>query len=160
MQAEAESLWSLLPPQFRLESNLESYNRQPIELDFMVSARLNHLHVQFLLRLALVSSIHEPDPQLVAISSNMLSIVVQGMIFKDHLANSGTSHIWRVSETLSPHYSLNISYFIHHFSFGIDKIDISLGIVLWAIGCWCALPRLTTSIAHEFWRSNTDVNGY
>ena len=66
----------------------------------MVSARLNYLHVQFLLRLTFVNSIQKPDRQLITISSNMLNVVVQGMLFKDHLANSGTSHLWRVSRDL------------------------------------------------------------
>lgn len=56
MQSDAEALWLLLPSHFRLEGDLMSCDRRPIERDFMVSARLNHLHVLFLLRLALVSA--------------------------------------------------------------------------------------------------------
>lgn len=68
----------------------------------MVSARLNHLHVLFLLRLALVSSMQDPDARLITISANMLRLVIQAVVLKDDLANSGTSIVWRVSCLLSP----------------------------------------------------------
>lgn len=57
----------------------------------MVSARLNHLHVLFLLHLALVSSMQDPDARLITISANMLRRVIQAVVLKDDLANSGTS---------------------------------------------------------------------
>lgn len=102
MQSDAEALWLLLPSHFRLEGDLMSCDRRPIERDFMVSARLNHLHVLFLLRLALVSSMQYPDARLITISANMLRLVIQTVVLKYDLANSGTSIVWRVSCLLSP----------------------------------------------------------
>lgn len=62
-----------------------------------MSSKLNHLHVLFLLRLALVGRLPEPDPRLIAISVTMLRLVVEAIMLKDHLANSGTSLVWKVS---------------------------------------------------------------
>ncbi|KAH7149906.1 putative Zn(II)2Cys6 transcription factor [Dactylonectria estremocensis] len=95
IQAKAESQWLAFPQQFRLEGTIRAYDRQPIELDLMVSARLNHLHVLFLLRLALVRHISEPDTQLVAISADMLGVVIEAVMIKDRLIDSGTSLIWK-----------------------------------------------------------------
>lgn len=66
----------------------------------MVSARLNHLHVLFMLRMALVRRISEPDAQLVGISADMLGVVVEAMMIKDRLIDSGTSLIWKESQLL------------------------------------------------------------
>lgn len=63
----------------------------------MVSARLNYLHVLFMLRLALVRRISEPDAQLVAISADMLALVIEAVMIKDRLIDSGTSLIWKES---------------------------------------------------------------
>lgn len=59
--------------------------------------RLNHLHVLFLLRLALVHRVSEPDARLLAISADILGLVIEAVILKDCLANSGTSLIWKVA---------------------------------------------------------------
>ncbi|KPM44441.1 hypothetical protein AK830_g2066 [Neonectria ditissima] len=55
IQAKAESQWLAFPQNFRLEGTIRAYDRQPLDLDLMVSARLNYLHVLFMLRLALVA---------------------------------------------------------------------------------------------------------
>ncbi|KAH7015634.1 putative Zn(II)2Cys6 transcription factor [Ilyonectria destructans] len=95
IQAKAESRWLAFPQRFRLEGTIRNYDRQPIELDLMVSARLNHLHVLFMLRMALVRRISEPDAQLVGISADMLGVVVEAVMIKDRLIDSGTSLIWK-----------------------------------------------------------------
>ena len=76
-------------------------NRKPIERDFVVAAKLNHLHVLFLVQLALAGQISEPTPGLVALSANILSLVVEAIMFKTYLVNSGTGMIWRVSSKSS-----------------------------------------------------------
>jgi hypothetical protein len=79
---------------------MKSFDRPPLELDLMLGIRLNHLHVLFLLRLALVRRVSEPDPQLYAIAQEMLGLVVEGVVLKDHLVHSGTSLTWKVSQFL------------------------------------------------------------
>ncbi|KAF2655684.1 hypothetical protein K491DRAFT_410576 [Lophiostoma macrostomum CBS 122681] len=96
IQADAEAQWSALPERFRLDSPLKSYDCQPKERDFLVSARLNHLHVLVLTHLALQRRSHDPDGLLVSLSALMLSIVTEAIMLKEHLANSGTSLVWKV----------------------------------------------------------------
>lgn len=63
----------------------------------MVSARLNHLHVLLLLRLALVQRIADPDLSLVSIAADILSLTTEAALVKHKLANSGTGLVWKVS---------------------------------------------------------------
>ncbi|EKG15158.1 hypothetical protein MPH_07604, partial [Macrophomina phaseolina MS6] len=95
IQADAEVQWAALPQHFRLEGSLKTCDRRPVERDFLVSTRLNHLHVLFLLRLALVHRTSEPDARLLVISANMLNLVMEAVVLKDRLANSGTSLVWK-----------------------------------------------------------------
>lgn len=97
IQAEAEAQWLALPADFRLQGPLKLCDRRPIECDFMHSARLNHLHVLLLLRLAVLRQLREPDAQLLNLSSIMLGLTVEGILLRDRLANSGTSLAWRVA---------------------------------------------------------------
>lgn len=76
---------------------MKSYDCQPAELDIMLGFRLNQLHVLFLLRLALVKRVSDPDPDLVALAQTMLSLVIEALVFKDRLVHSGTSLSWKVS---------------------------------------------------------------
>lgn len=65
----------------------------------MVNMKLNYLHVQFLLRLALLRPMTtDPDPELLSISMDMLSLVVEAIMLKDQIINSGTSLVWKVSQ--------------------------------------------------------------
>ncbi|KAG0645056.1 Quinic acid utilization activator [Hyphodiscus hymeniophilus] len=89
-RANAEVDWNALPPRFRLEGALKYCGRKAVERDFMASARLNHLHILFLLRLALVRRMAEPDSQLISISADILSLAVEIAVLKEHLSNSGT----------------------------------------------------------------------
>lgn len=97
IQNHAESDWQALPLYFRIEKPLKLYDRQPTERDFMVSARLNHLHILLLLRRALGQRIADPDPQMVSIAAEMLSLATEAALLKQELANSGTSLVWKVS---------------------------------------------------------------
>lgn len=100
IEAEAEAIWSSLPSHFRVESPLRAYDRTPIERDFMVSARLNHLHIKFLLRLAVLRQVPESDPQLLAVSDSILKLTVNQILHRDRAKNSGTSLVWRVGTYL------------------------------------------------------------
>jgi hypothetical protein len=96
IEAKAKMQWDALPGHFRLEAPMKTYDRQAVELDLMLGFRLNHLHVLFLLRLALVRRVSDPDPDLVALSQMMLSLVIEALVFKDRLVHSGTSLAWKV----------------------------------------------------------------
>ncbi|KAF9877088.1 hypothetical protein CkaCkLH20_05354 [Colletotrichum karsti] len=98
IEEDAQAIWDALPNRFRLESALKQYeDRSAVERDFMVSAKLNHLHVLFLLRFALTRRMQEPDTQLIDLSANMLKVIVESVVLKNNLANSGTSVVWRVA---------------------------------------------------------------
>lgn len=67
----------------------------------MVNMKLAYLHVQFLLGLALLRPITtNPDPELFSISMDMLSLVVESIMLKDQIINSGTSLVWKVSQEI------------------------------------------------------------
>ncbi|KAF2719402.1 hypothetical protein K431DRAFT_321704 [Polychaeton citri CBS 116435] len=95
IEADAEAQWSSLPSRFRVEGPLKDYDCRPNERDFLVSVRLNYLHVFFLLRLALSQRTTSPDANLVSLSSAMLSLVAEAILYQSQLANSGTSLIWK-----------------------------------------------------------------
>ena len=94
----AEAQWQALPDHFRLSGSLKQCPQSPFERDFLVSTRLNHLHVLFLLRLVLFNCLAEPDNSIVEIAQQMLALVVEAILFRDHLANSGTGLIWKVCQ--------------------------------------------------------------
>ncbi|KAI9166387.1 hypothetical protein HJFPF1_02488 [Paramyrothecium foliicola] len=96
IQASAQEQWAALPEHFRLVAPMKSYDRPGLELDLMLGIRLNHLHVLFLLRMALVRRTAEPDAQLSALAEDMLSLVVEAVVFKGNLVHSGTSLAWKV----------------------------------------------------------------
>jgi hypothetical protein len=92
----AEAQWQALPAHFRLSGTLKQCIRPPFERDFLASPRLNHLHVQFLLQLALLDHLAEPDTLITEISQQILALVVETILLRDDLANSGTGLIWKV----------------------------------------------------------------
>lgn len=63
----------------------------------MAGVRLHHLHVLFLLRLLLLKSPTEPDLPIIEIAGQMLTLVVEIILLRDHLTNSGTGLIWKVA---------------------------------------------------------------
>ncbi|RFN46915.1 taurine catabolism dioxygenase taud/tfda [Fusarium flagelliforme] len=97
LQEDIQEQWEAVPEQYRLQGSLKGYSRRPVERDFMLNMKLNYLHVKFLLRLTLQHSASDPDPQLLAISIDLLSLVVEAVMLKDQLINSGTSLVWKVA---------------------------------------------------------------
>lgn len=86
----------LLPHKYQYDGDLRLIHCNPVERDFVASARLNYLHVLFLLRLQLVRNIPEQDDELLNISAEVLHIVAQAAVMKDRLSFSGTGLIWKV----------------------------------------------------------------
>ncbi|KAI9926297.1 hypothetical protein MW887_004061 [Aspergillus wentii] len=97
IQKQAKAQWQSLPPQFQLNGSLKQCHRSPFELDFIASVRLNHLHVLFLLRLLLLDSPAEPDVCIMEVAQQMLSLIVETILLRDQLVNSGTGLIWKVN---------------------------------------------------------------
>ncbi|PIG85472.1 hypothetical protein AARAC_007070 [Aspergillus arachidicola] len=97
IQEKAEAYWEALPPHFRLEGSLKQCTQNPFERDFVVAVRLNHLHVLFLLRLLLLNTPAEPDMPITEVAQQMMSLVVEGILLRDQLVNSGTALVWRVA---------------------------------------------------------------
>jgi hypothetical protein len=100
IQRKAEEQWKALPNHFRLESSLKQCVGSPFERDFLAHVRLNHLHVLFLLRLLLLNTMTEPDIPIIETAGQMLALVVEAILLRDQLTNSGTGLIWKVC--LSP----------------------------------------------------------
>ncbi|KXJ90364.1 hypothetical protein Micbo1qcDRAFT_226266 [Microdochium bolleyi] len=67
------------------------------ERDFLASVRLNYLHVLFLQRLVFMNSFAEPDARMVELSEAILELVVDVVLMRDRLANSGTNLSWKVT---------------------------------------------------------------
>jgi hypothetical protein len=93
-----ESQWQALPVHFRLQAPLNKCTRSPFECDFLVSTRLNYLHVRFLLHLVALQSLADPDDGILGISEQILALVVEAILFRDCLANSGTGLVWKVGK--------------------------------------------------------------
>lgn len=97
IQRKAEEQWRALPDQFRLETSLKQCAGNPFERDFLAHVRLNHLHVLFLLRLLLLNTMTEPDIPIIETAGQMLALVVEAILLRDQLTNSGTGLIWKVA---------------------------------------------------------------
>ncbi|KAJ5384596.1 hypothetical protein N7517_002507 [Penicillium concentricum] len=97
IQCQAERQWQNLPAHFRLESSLKQCTQGPFERDFVAGVRLHHLHVLFLLRLLLLKSPTEPDLPIIETAGQMLTLVVEIILLRDQLTNSGTGLIWKVA---------------------------------------------------------------
>lgn len=67
----------------------------------MLNAKLNHLHVLCLLRMAVTRNKPASDPELVSTSVEILHLIVEAIMQKDYLVNSGTSLVWKVRTVLS-----------------------------------------------------------
>ncbi|OAQ98783.1 hypothetical protein LLEC1_05579, partial [Akanthomyces lecanii] len=94
---KATAQWQALPPHFRLESSLKQCNQAPVVRDFILNARLNQLHILFLLRMAVTRSHPESDAELVSTAAEILTLIVEALMQKDYLVNSGTSLVWKVA---------------------------------------------------------------
>ncbi|KAF5008868.1 hypothetical protein FDECE_4892 [Fusarium decemcellulare] len=97
IMASAQLQWLSLPPHFRLEGRLKACDRSPLELGLLLDAKLNYIHVLFLLRLALMRNSFEPDTELLRISSEMLGLVIEAVMFKDKIADGSTSLLWKAT---------------------------------------------------------------
>lgn len=93
----AEQQWSALPERFRAVDSISDRTITPFERDFLISLQLNHLHVMFLLRRVLLDRLSEPDGPLIEIAQKMLALVVEAILTRDELTNSGTTLSWKVS---------------------------------------------------------------
>ncbi|KAH7084001.1 hypothetical protein FB567DRAFT_96175 [Paraphoma chrysanthemicola] len=92
-----EEQWAAMPAVFKLDGPLSSCRQGPVELDFLVSAKLNFTHVRFLLELHAALPISNPSIELLQASAEMLSLVVEAIVMRQKLANSGTSLVWKVA---------------------------------------------------------------
>lgn len=81
---------------FRLESSLKQCAQSPFQRDFLAHVRLTHLHVLFLLRLLLLNTLSEPDIPIIETAGQMLALVVEIILLREQLTNSGTGLIWKV----------------------------------------------------------------
>jgi hypothetical protein len=96
IQKKAETEWENLPSNFRLKSSLKECSRYAFERDFLAGLRLDYLHTLFLLRLLFHDTLARPDPAILDISDQMLALVVEVILLRDQLVNSGTGLIWKV----------------------------------------------------------------
>ncbi|EHK22740.1 uncharacterized protein TRIVIDRAFT_124113, partial [Trichoderma virens Gv29-8] len=78
--------------------NLKDCPLGPFARDFLAGARLEYLHTHFLLGFLSQRKVAEPEEALLRTSTEMLSIVVETIILRDRMANSGTCLIWKVAQ--------------------------------------------------------------
>ncbi|KFY86638.1 hypothetical protein V500_07501 [Pseudogymnoascus sp. VKM F-4518 (FW-2643)] len=97
IRSRAEEQWQTLPPHFKLMTSLKDCHLGPFERDFLVGTRLDHLHILFLLCLVSLRHISEPDDSLLKVAVEMLSLVVETIVLRERLVNSGTCLIWKVA---------------------------------------------------------------
>ncbi|OAA53676.1 Fungal transcriptional regulatory protein [Cordyceps fumosorosea ARSEF 2679] len=94
---KATAQWQALPPHFRLETSLKQCHQAPVVRDFILNARLNQLHILFLLRMVVARSRPERDAELVSTAAEILGLIVEALMQKDSLVNSNTSLVWKVA---------------------------------------------------------------
>ncbi|KAK0763733.1 hypothetical protein N5P37_003117 [Trichoderma harzianum] len=98
LRLKIDQQWQDLPPHYRLTTSLKDCPLGPFARDFLAGARLEYLHTHFLLGFLSQRKVAEPDEALLRTSSEMLSIVVETIILRDRMANSGTCLIWKVAQ--------------------------------------------------------------
>lgn len=94
---DLEQLWLELPPHFRLTTSLAASKGSPFTRDFLANQRLEYLHTHFLLGLTYLQKHPEPSEILLGVAGEMLSLVVEIILLRSKLVNSGTSWLWKVS---------------------------------------------------------------
>ncbi|KAJ5674147.1 hypothetical protein N7462_009586 [Penicillium macrosclerotiorum] len=97
IEKRAMQHWKDLPFHFRLEGSLKQTASSPFDRDFLAHVRLNHLHVLFLLRLLLLNTLTEPDIPIIETAGQMLALVVECILLREQLTNSGTGLVWKVA---------------------------------------------------------------
>jgi hypothetical protein len=115
----------MLPNNFKLATSLQDCQRDPFERDFLAGTQLDYLHTLFLLHLVSLRQLSEPDELLLRIASDMLSLVVQVIVLRDRLVNSGTCLIWKVCLFLMTASASSFS----------ESADILLGRPFWLARC-------------------------
>lgn len=85
-----------LPARFRLEGSVRTCGRTPFERDFLLSVRLEYLHIRFLAQLSLLDSLREASSDTSRVAEKMLALVVEGVLLRDQLSNAGSGIIWKV----------------------------------------------------------------
>ncbi|UKZ74349.1 hypothetical protein TrVFT333_002014 [Trichoderma virens FT-333] len=98
LRLKIDQQWQDLPPHYRLTTSLKDCPLGPFARDFLAGARLEYLHTHFLLGFLSQRKVAEPDEALLRTSTEMLSIVVETIILRDRMANSGTCLIWKVAQ--------------------------------------------------------------
>lgn len=106
IKEDAQAQWLLLPEAYRYKGDLKSHHHKSIERDFIASARLNHLHVFFMLHLVFAREAIEHYVELLTVCTDILNLVVRIAVIKARLTNSGTGLIWKVWSNLRPHETL------------------------------------------------------
>ncbi|KAI8712229.1 hypothetical protein NCS52_01320600 [Fusarium sp. LHS14.1] len=101
LQKMADTQWNSLPAHFRLQDGIRNHSNSPFQRDFMASIRLNHLHVSFLLRRLGWDRLSEPNAPLIEVTTEMLKLVVELVMLREELSNSGTNLSWKIA-----HYGL------------------------------------------------------
>ncbi|KAF2025160.1 hypothetical protein EK21DRAFT_104174 [Setomelanomma holmii] len=97
IRATAEVEWAALPAAFRLDKSLSSCDERPVELDFLVSTKLIFAHIIFLLELNMTPRISHPGAELLRLSADMLCVIIEAIVLRQRLANSGMSLVWKVA---------------------------------------------------------------
>lgn len=96
LQTGADAYWEALPAHFHFEGSLKRSNISQFERDFVVSIRLNYLHISFLLERLLLRRLAEPGEAIIDIAQKMLHLVVEAILLREELSNSGTGLDWEV----------------------------------------------------------------
>lgn len=92
----ADAYWNALPARFKANEKLKDATRSAFERDFLISIRLNYLHIMFLLRRLILGRVSELDSSVVHVAQEMLGLVVDALVLRDELVNSGTNLAWKV----------------------------------------------------------------
>lgn len=90
-----------MPDHLKLKQSLRTYEDQsPLERDFLLNTRLTYLQILFLTKNSMVIrenvGVDGEELKLLQISQEMLSLIVEAIILREQLVNSGTSLLWKV----------------------------------------------------------------
>jgi len=98
IDARARRQWEALPSIFKVNASvLKSPDTTPFARDFLISIRLAHLHVLLLLNSLKMNAVYEPNERAAEIADEMLEHVVNAVLLRNRLTNSGTGLSWKVS---------------------------------------------------------------
>lgn len=87
-------------------------HRSPFDNDFLLDMRLTYLQILFLLKSSGVTDEHNDANsttiELLEICQEMLALVVEAIVLRNHLVNSGTSLLWKVRANILALYVLSL----------------------------------------------------